>query len=361
MNFVNHTANYFSKWLKFIVVSISFIGLSYASWASDEKKFDAGKFAMEEVNDQHDWHIMNIGEHSIGIPLPIILYSEHSGFHVFLSSKFEHGHAIYKGFELCKDAPYEGKIIEHINSSSVYVPWDFSITKVVVGLLFGVIVLLWIFLSVAKSMVEREGKAPRGIQNAMEPLITFVRDDIAIPCIGKHKYEQYMPYLLTVFFFILINNLIGLIPIPPFGANVTGNISITLCLAAFTFILTTVSANKHYWKEIYNPEVPWWMKYPVPLMPFIELLGLIIKPIVLMIRLFANIFAGHLVIAVFVALIFVFSNTIGTAAGLGISPLSVGLSVFIKLLDLLVAFIQSFVFTLLSAIYIGTATQEHHS
>ncbi|MFV0289501.1 MAG: F0F1 ATP synthase subunit A [Mangrovibacterium sp.] len=333
---------------------------SYASTAEDAVHFDAGKFAMEEVNDHHEWHIMDFGTHHVSIPLPIILYSEHSGFHLFLSTKFEHGHASYKGFELSEEAPHAGRIVEKLSTGELYVPWDFSITKVIVGLLLSVIVLIWVFVRVANLMKAREGKAPRGIQNAMEPLISFVKDDIAIPCIGEHKYERFMPYLLTVFFFILFNNLFGLIPIPPFGANVTGNISITLCLSLFTFVLTTVSANKHYWKEIYNPEVPWWMKYPVPLMPFIELLGLIIKPIVLMIRLFANIFAGHLVVGVFIALIFVFSSTMGNLAGLGVSPLSVGLSVFIKLLDLLVAFIQAFVFTLLSAIYIGTATAEHH-
>ncbi|MFV0553896.1 MAG: F0F1 ATP synthase subunit A [Mangrovibacterium sp.] len=348
--------------IKILALSFMMSVGSLAAWASEEEhaKFDAGKFAMEEVNDMHEWHIMTIGEHHISIPLPILLYSEHSGFHAFFSSKFEHGHAAYKGFELAHEGAHEGRIVETLANGEVYVPWDFSITKVVVGLLLSVLILLWVFLAVAKSMKANEGKAPRGLQNAMEPFIGFVKDDIAVPCIGEERYEKYMPYLLTVFFFILFNNLIGLIPIPPFGANVTGNISITLCLAAFTFVLTTVSANHHYWKEIYNPDVPWWMKYPVPLMPFIELLGMIIKPIVLMIRLFANIFAGHLVVAVFVALIFVFSNIMGEIAGIGVSPLSVGLSVFIKMLDLLVAFIQAFVFTLLSAIYIGTATSPSH-
>ncbi|MFV0365046.1 MAG: F0F1 ATP synthase subunit A [Mangrovibacterium sp.] len=359
---MNNISNNTLKWFQYLLITFVFVGLSYhqVQAASGAEKFDAGKYAMKEVVDHHEWHIMDIGEHHIAIPLPIIVYSEHSGFHAFSSSKFEHGHASYKGFELCTENPYEGKIIERQADGSIYVPWDFSITKVVIGLLLSVIILIWVFLSVAKSMIEREGKAPRGLQNAMEPLITFVRDEVAVPCIGEAKYERYMPYLLTVFFFILFNNLIGLIPIPPFGANVTGNISITLCLAAFTFLLTSFSANKYYWKEIYNPDVPWWMKFPVPLIPFIELLGLIIKPVVLMIRLFANIFAGHLVVAVFVALIFVFSSLMGDLAGLGVTPLSVGLSVFIKLLDLLVAFIQSFVFTLLSAIYIGTAIAEHH-
>lgn len=362
MTSTNNIFNISPRWLALAALMLAFIvGSSQPVVAAKSQPFDAGKFAMEEVNDQHEWHIMDWGNKGISIPLPILLYSEHSGFHAFWSSKFAHGEASYQGFELSKEAPHEGKIIERLATGETHLPWDFSITKVVVGLLLSVLLLIGVFVSVARSMQQREGKAPKGLQNAMEPLITFVRDEVAIPCIGEAKYERYMPYLLTVFFFILFNNLIGLIPIPPFGANVTGNISITLCLAACTFVLTTVSANKHYWKEIYNPEVPWWMKYPVPLMPFIELLGLIIKPIVLMIRLFANIFAGHLVIAVFVALIFVFSTTMGQWAGWGVSPLSIGLSVFIKLLDILVSFIQAFVFTLLSAIYIGTAVQEPHA
>ncbi|MFV0521612.1 MAG: F0F1 ATP synthase subunit A [Mangrovibacterium sp.] len=362
MSSVNYMINHSPKWFKFMVLTLAFTGLSgIHAFASGESSFDVGKFTMEEVTDQHEWHIMDIGDKSVSIPLPVIVYSAHSGFHVFMSSKFEHGHAAYKRFELGEKAPYEGKIIEKLDNGELYVPWDFSITKVVIGLLLSVVILLWIFLSVAKSMKAREGKTPKGIQNAMEPMITFVRDDVAIPCIGEAKYERYMPYLLTLFFFILFNNIIGLIPVPPFGANVTGNISITMCLAAFTFVLTSVSANKHYWKEIYNPDVPWWMKFPIPLMPFIELLGLIIKPVVLMIRLFANILAGHLVVAVFIALIFVFTNIMGATAGAGVSIFSVGLSVFIKLLDVLVAFIQAFVFTLLSALYIGTAIQEHHS
>jgi F-type H+-transporting ATPase subunit a len=191
-------------------------------------------------------------------------------------------------------------------------------------------------------------------------VVLFVRDQVARPTIGDKKFEKYMPFLLTLFFFILIENFIGLIPFPPFGANVTGNISVTMVLALFTFAITTFSGNKHYWKEIYNPDVPWWLKFPIPLMPIVELTGVITKPFVLMVRLFANMMAGHMIITVFVSLIFIFSSLMGTFAGVGVSPLSIAFSVFIMLLDVLVSFIQAYVFTLLSALYIGMATAEHH-
>jgi F-type H+-transporting ATPase subunit a len=169
-----------------------------------------------------------------------------------------------------------------------------------------------------------------------------------------------MPFLLTLFFFILLENFIGLIPFPPFGANVTGNIAVTMVLALFTFFITTINGNKHYWKEIYNPDVPWWLKFPIPLMPIVELTGVITKPFVLMVRLFANMMAGHMIVTVFVSLIFIFGSLMGAAAGFGISPLSIAFSVFIVLLDLLVSFIQAYVFTLLSALYFGMATADHH-
>jgi F-type H+-transporting ATPase subunit a len=193
-----------------------------------------------------------------------------------------------------------------------------------------------------------------------EPVILFVRDEVATPAIGEKKAERYMPFLLTLFFFILINNITGLIPIFPFGANVTGNIGVTLVLALFTFMVTIFSGNKHYWKDIFNPDVPTWLKFPIPLMPIIELTGMFTKPFVLMVRLFANMLAGHMIITVFVSLIFIFSALMGPAAGAGVSVVSVIFSVFMTLLDVLVSFIQAYVFTLLSALYFGMATEEHH-
>jgi F-type H+-transporting ATPase subunit a len=278
-----------------------------------------------------------------------------------MSSKFHHGQEDHEGFRISHSKEFEGKIVElDANGTEIGKPIDFSITKVVAELFLTVIILFWVFISMAVKATKNRDKAPTGMQNLLEPVILFVRDQVARPTIGDKKYEKYMPFLLTLFFFILLENIIGLIPIPPFGANVTGNISITMVLALFTFAITTFSGNKHYWKEIYNPDVPWWLKFPIPLMPIVELTGVITKPFVLMVRLFANMMAGHMIITVFVSLIFIFGSLMGAGAGFGVSPLSIAFSVFIMLLDVLVSFIQAYVFTLLSSLYIGMATAEHH-
>ncbi|NOR75024.1 MAG: F0F1 ATP synthase subunit A, partial [Draconibacterium sp.] len=302
----------------------------------EEKSFDAGKYVMDHIADSYDWHVVSFGDTHISIPLPIILYSknpdlhEQKSFHVFMSSKFHHGHSAYKGFQISHSEEFAGKIIElDSHGHEIGKPIDISITKTVAGLLVSVIILLWLVFSVASAAKRNKGKAPTGVQNLLEPLIIFIRDEVAKPAIGDKKFEKFMPFLLTVFFFILINNFMGLIPIPPFGANVTGNIAITLVLALFTFGITTINGNKHYWKEIYNPDVPWWLKFPIPLMPIVELSGLITKPFVLMVRLFANMVAGHMIVTVFVSLIFIFASLMGAGAGFGISPVSIAFSVFI--------------------------------
>jgi F-type H+-transporting ATPase subunit a len=332
-----------------------------------EEQFDAGKFIMEHVSDSYEWHIVTFGHTHVSIPLPIILYSKkpelHEGksFHVFMSTKFHHAQEEYLGFRISHSKEFEGKIVElDTQGNEIGKPLDFSVTKVVAEILVTVIILLWVFISMAAKATKNRDKAPSGMQNLLEPVILFVRDQVAKPTIGDKKYEKYMPFLLTLFFFILVENLIGLIPFPPFGANVTGNIAVTMVLALFTFVITTFSGNKHYWKEIYNPDVPWWLKFPIPLMPIVELTGVITKPFVLMVRLFANMLAGHMIVTVFVSLIFIFGSLIGAGAGYGVSPLSIAFSVFILLLDVLVSFIQAYVFTLLSSLYIGMATAEHH-
>ena len=325
------------------------------------EEFDAGKFVMEHVSDAFEWHILTYGHTHVSVPLPIILYSQNSGLNVFLSSKFHHGTETYKNFRIEKEGENEGKIVELNQQGEVIgLPLDLSMTKAVIGIFVSVIVILLIFLNVAKAAKKRAGSAPKGLQNLVEPIILFIRDEVAIPAIGKDKSDKFLPFLLTLFFFILINNFMGLIPIFPFGANVTGNIAVTMVLALFTFVITTINGNKHYWKEIYNPDVPWWLKYPLPLMPIVELTGVFTKPIVLMVRLFANMMAGHMIVTVFVSLIFIFANLKGPLAGGLVSPLSVAFSIFILLLDVLVSFIQAYVFTLLSALYFGMATSEHH-
>lgn len=338
-----------------------------ASDSHAEEKFNAGKFVIEHVSDAYDWHVVSFGDKHISIPLPIILYSkkpelhEDKSFHVFMSSKFHHGHSSHIGFQISHSEEFEGKIVElDSHGHEIGKPIDISITKTIAGVLVSVIILFWLVFSIAGSAKRNKGKAPTGVQNLFEPIILFIRDEVAKPAIGDKKFEKFMPFLLTLFFFILINNFMGLIPIPPFGANVTGNIGVTMVLALFTFFITTINGNKHYWKEIYNPDVPWWLKFPIPLMPIVELSGVITKPFVLMVRLFANMMAGHMIVTVFVSLIFIFGSIMGPVAGYGISPVSIAFSVFILLLDVLVSFIQAYVFTLLSALYFGMATSDHH-
>jgi F-type H+-transporting ATPase subunit a len=329
-----------------------------------EEPFNAGRMIIDHIVDAYEWHIVTIGHTHVSIPLPVILIYE-GKLSVFMSSKFHHGHDSHLGYKIEDMGPKKGKIVRvkegtmeaDENAGQII---DLSITKNVLAVFVSAALLMIIFLSVAKSFRKNKGGAPKGLQSLLEPIILFVRDDIARAAIGEKKYEKYTPYLLTVFFFIFLNNLMGLIPIFPFGANVTGNIAVTGILAVFTFIITLFSANKDYWKHIYNaPGVPWWLKFPIPLMPFVEFLGVFTKPFVLMVRLFANITAGHIIILGFMSLIFIFGNIKGML-GVAVAPVSVAFGIFMGMLELLVAFIQAYVFTLLSALYFGMAMEEHH-
>jgi len=349
--------------LSFLMVA----GLSLQATETESKQqenikaeYNAGEAIIEHIVDSYSWHIMDFGEHAIAIPLPVILIDE-GKFYFFSSAKFEHGHASYKGFEIAHEGKNKGKIIKvnHDKAAEQQTPLDFSITKTVAAIFISLILICYIFISVAHSYKKRVGKAPKGMQSLVEPVIIFVRDDIAKAAIGK-KHEKYVPYLLTIFFFILINNLLGLFPFFPGGANVTGNIAVTMVLALFTFLITSFSGSKQYWVHIVNtPGVPWWLKFPVPLMPIVEIIGLFTKPFVLMVRLFANIAAGHIIVLGFISLIFIFGN-MSPVLGYGVSIVSVAFAIFMGFLELLVAFIQAYVFTLLSALYFGMATEEHH-
>lgn len=333
------------------------------------KKFRAADMIFHHIADAHDWHIMDRGKFHLTIPLPVILWHE-GQLHIFMSSKFNHRHDLYKGFGI-KTVGHSSKIVkadlgifesEHIivQDPKQATPIDFSITKNVVSIFISIALLIWIFVSIAKSYKTRGNKSPKGMQSVLEPIILFIRDNIAKPSIGEKKYGYFMPFLLTIFFFIFLNNLLGLVPVFPGGANVTGNISVTLVLALFTFLAVIVTANKNFWMHIFNtPGVPWMLKLPVPLMPVIELVGFFIKPFVLMIRLFANITAGHIIMLAFLSLIFIFGDR-GTALGYAISPVSIGFAIFVTFIELLVAFIQAYVFTLLSALYFGMAVEEAH-
>jgi len=324
--------------------------------APKEDKFDASTFIIDHVADSHEWHLWTRKDSSsVAVYLPVILYDRETGFHFFSSRHIAHGHT-HNGFGIAHEGKYEGKIVRidadgHADEESI--PLDFSVTKAVFAMLVASAILLWLMLSLAASYKKRGISAPKGFQGFLEPVILFIRDDVAIPNIGEKKYSRFMPYLLTVFFFILINNILGLIPIFPFGANVTGNIGVTFVLAVFTFLITQFSANKTHWRHVFAaPGVPVWL---LPIMIPIEVIGLISKPFALMIRLFANITAGHIIVLSLISLIFIFKS-------LWVSPVSVGFVLFMYCIELLVAFLQAYVFTLLSALFIGMATheEEHH-
>jgi len=325
------------------------------------KKFNTGDLIFNHIKDSYEWHIATVGHTHISIPLPVMVYSGHSGFHMFMSGKFHHGTEPYEGLKIASEGKYQRKIVEIMPDGSELRPWDFSITKNVTSLFISIILLLVIFLSVAKRYRVNSNKAPKGLQGWIEPVVLFICDDIAKPSIGKEKYEKYLPYLLTIFFFIFINNLMGLVPFFPGGANLTGDISVTLVLAIFTFVITNLSGSRDYWVHLVNaPGIPLWLKLPLPLMPIVEIMGVFIKPFVLTIRLFANITAGHIVALGFYSLIFIFAEK-SMFAGYGISVISIAFTVFMGILELLVAFIQAYVFTLLSALYIGLALEKHES
>ena len=284
------------------------------------------------------------------------MYSETSGWHAFLSSRLEENGGKYEGFYIAPaGSKYEGKIVERNATGEEVRPWDISITKVTLSLFINSAILLAIILSVAHWYRKREqgAYAPGGFIGFMEMFIMMVHDDVIKSCVGPN-YKKFAPYLLTAFFFIFINNIMGLIPIFPGGANVTGNIAITLVLALFTFVIVNIFGTKHYWKDIFWPDVPWWLKVPIPMMPFIEFFGVFTKPFALMIRLFANIMAGHTIILALTCLIFI-TASMGTAINGTMTIVSVLFTVFMNCLELLVACLQAYIFTLLSANYIGLA------
>jgi F-type H+-transporting ATPase subunit a len=328
------------------------------------EKFDPGKMIMEHVVDNHEWHIAEIGSLHLTIPLPVLLIYD-GKFYAFWSSKFHNEDHAYKGFTIVEEGANKGKIIslqsEKMGESGPKV-YDFSFTKTVFAIFISGFLIILIFVSVANKYKREKEKAPSGLQNLLEPLILFIRDDVAKSSIGEKRYERYMPYLLTIFFFILFNNLLGIVPLFPGGANVTGNIAVTGVMAVCTLLITSFTGTRHYWLDIINtPGVPWWLKIPIPLMPIVEIIGIITKPFVLMVRLFANMTAGHIIILGFISIIIIFGQ-ISTALGLGVAIPTVAFMVFMDLLELLVAFIQAYVFTLLSALYFGLAfiEPEHH-
>ena len=312
-----------------------------------EEKFDPAKEIMGHIRDAYEFHFFTLGHFHATINLPVILYSPQKGWSVFSSSRFGHeGENTYDGYKL-----ENGNIVPVEAGVKVY---DFSLTKNVVQMFIALIVLVLLMTGIARKYKKGPGvtSAPSGWQGAIEPVITFVRDDVAKANLGQ-RYERYMPYLLTVFFFILINNLFGLIP---GSANVTGNVAFTIVMGVISFIIILISSNKHYWGHIINPKVPWAIK---PILIPVEILGVFTKPFALIVRLFANMVAGHIIILSFVSLIFIFGG-MSKVAGWSFSPISVLFTVFIYLIEILIAFIQAFIFTNLTAIFIGQAFEGSH-
>lgn len=379
------------KRIKILPVILSLMALVLAGCSSPEpQEVDSGSIIIGHVTDSHSWHIADYHgsdgqEHVIAINLPIILIDD--GLQVFSSKHFHHGHAVYVGRKhtyaliggglekeevVCVEPvkaegggedvllrTHEGTSYAALRDGegNVVKPVDISITKTAAAIIIAVILLSVIILVSAKKYKEREGKAPKGMQGLIEILVLHVKDDIVGPILGHHT-GRFLPYLLTLFFFIFFCNILGLIPFFPAGANITGNIAVTAILALITFFITNLNGNKHYWKDVFwTPGVPSWLKI-FPLMPIVELVGVFTKPIVLMIRLFANMTAGHIVILGFVVIIFILSNSLGMAVGGAVSAVSVLFAVFISLLECLVAYIQAFVFTMLSALYISMAVEE---
>ena len=310
---------------------------------------------FEHLGDAYGWEVPF--NHSLRIPLPIIVWGQ-DGLHCFMSNRITGGET-YDGFKISTSEDYHGKVVRVMDDGTEVRPWDFSITKNVAGIAIAALLVIWMVMKIKRWYVRNGMKAPRGGTGFLELIVDFVYTDTIRPILGKHA-PKYAPYLLTAFFFILTMNLLGLIVIFPGGANLTGNIAVTLVLALLTFLITTFSGTKEYWKEIFWPEVPMMLKCPVPMMQLIEVLGMFTKPLALMVRLFANMMSGHMVVLVLVLLIFIFTNLFGVGVGIGTSIFSVAFTLFMLLLDVLVSFIQAYVFTILSTIFISMALVEPH-
>lgn len=350
-----------------IIVTFALAILPFFAFSQEEgskveeaaKKFNATDMIMHHIGDSHGWHFFGSGDSSFTLPLPVILFTD-NGMVTFMSSAFHHDtegeYVVEKDgmkFVNYHENIYqlnEGEAALVLNEKGDAVnaskPWNFSITKNVAAMFLTVILMLLFFFSLA-NYHKKNKQAPKGFNNILESLVLFVRDDIARPQIGEKKYMKFMPFLLTVFFFIWITNILGLLP---GAANVTGNIAVTVSLGLFTLVLIFINGNKDYWKHVFwMPGIPTFVK---PILAVVEVMGLFIKPIALMIRLFANITAGHIIILSLLALIFILESA-------GVAGISVPFALFITVLELLVAFLQAFIFTMLSALFIGMAVEEH--
>ena len=334
------------------------------------QKFNPSDAILEHIADAHEFHFLTFHKKVVSIPLPVILYSKDNGWSIFMSSRFGHGETTYDGYRLLEGSYVaENKLDPNVfKTGKIYAVdaegkpqsyanvrvYDLSLGRNAVQVLISVLILIWIMGGVAGKYKTGQGikSAPTGMQNAVEPVITFIRDDVGKPNLGD-RYERFMPLLLSIFFFILINSLLSLIP---GTANVAGNIAFTAMLGIVAFFAIMFNTNKHYWLHIIWPPVPHGVK---PIMWPVELLGIFTKPFALIIRLFANMISGHVIILSFIILIFIF-GAMNTALGWGTSPFFIALAVFIYLIEILVAFIQAYIFAALTAVFIGMASEGGH-
>ena len=343
------------------------LGIMLPVWSSAEehnpsgesKKINPQEIIFEHLMDAYGWEVPFC--HSRRIPLPVIVRDNAGEWHVFSSARLfdEHGHRVpYNGFYIAHEGSYANKLVGTDADGAEYRPLDLSVTKNVAGIIIAMLLTMLLVLKVRCWYGKHGLKAPRKFTACLEFLVEFIYDGVIRPTLGD-KARKFAPYLLTVFFFIFVMNLLGLIVIFPGGANLTGNIAVTMVLAVCTFLVTNVFGTKHYWKDLFWPEVPLWLKVPIPLMPIIEIFGAFTKPVALMVRLYANMLGGHMVVIVLTLLIFVF-GAYGVAVASGTAVVSVAFSIFMLLLDTLVSFIQAFVFTMLSTLFISLAQIGGH-
>lgn len=313
---------------------------------------DVKDIVFSHIQDAYTWHITEWNGKEISVSLPILVKSEERGWDAFLSHHLHHGNT-HHNYYIATEGKHAGKVVEKNSKGEEVRPVDLSLTKNVCGLLLSCSILLYVVLRTARWYKKHPGEAPGGFVGLMELVISYIQDGVIKEGIGK-EYKPFSSYLLTVFFFILINNLIGIIPVFPGGANITGNITVTLVLAGCTFIAVNVFGTATYWKEIFWPKAPIYLKLPIPIMPFVEFFGVFTKPFALMLRLFANIMAGHTIILALTCLIFI-TTSMGMAVNSGMTVVSVLFCTFMNCVELLVACLQAYIFTLLSANYIGLA------
>ncbi len=326
--------------------------------AADSSAASGHGFNIQEVifghtNDSYEWHITNIGDKAVSIYLPVIVKSS-TGWHVFSSRRLEDS-AEYEGLYISDST---GKVVEKNAGGEEVRPLDISITKDVLSMMISSALLVFLILGTARWYRRHDStkEAPTGLASFMEPVVEMIDEGVAKDSIGE-GYEKFSPYLCTVFLWILINNILGIVPFFPGGANVTGNIAVTCVLGFATFFMINLFGTRHYFKDIFWPDVPWWLKFPIPLMPVIELFSAFMKPITLMIRLFANMLAGHIIAISLVCIIFMFAKYNAVMFG-SMTFVSLLFGVFMDLLEVLVAFLQAYVFTMLSAVFIGLARQK---